>query len=106
MKWKVKYNPAMKVSADQVKKVASLANLSLNGEETEKYSAQLSKVLDYIDLLEKVDTSRVEPTFNVTEHENVMAEDVIEESLSEQEALSNADTRDGFFVTKGVFEEK
>lgn len=106
MKWKVKYNPVMKISIDQVKKVASLANLSLNGEEIKKYSAQLSKVLDYIDLLEKVDTSMVEPTFNVTDHENVMAEDVIEESLSEQEALSNADTRDGFFVTKGVFEEK
>lgn len=96
----------MKLSADQVKHVAKLANLPLSEEETEKYGEQLSKILDYIDQLNKADTSGVEPTFNVTGLENVIREDIPGKSLSQEEALKNASkTKNGSFVTKGVFEE-
>ncbi|MDO8498335.1 MAG: Asp-tRNA(Asn)/Glu-tRNA(Gln) amidotransferase subunit GatC [bacterium] len=96
----------MKLTADQVKKVAKLANLPLSDEEIEKYSGQLSKILDYIDQLNSADTSEVEPTFNVTGLSNVLREDKVGESLPQEEALQNASqVKDGFFVTKGVFEE-
>lgn len=96
----------MKLSSTQVKKVAKLANLSLSSEEEEKYSEQLSKILDYIDTLNSVNVSGVEPTFNVTGNSNVLAMDEIKDSLSQDEALQNASNKkDGFFVTKGVFEE-
>lgn len=89
-----------------VKKVAKLANLPLSEAEEEKYSDQLSKILDYIDQLDSVDTSGVEPTYNVSGLENVMAKDEIKESLSQDDATKNgAQVKDGFFVTKGVFEE-
>ncbi len=96
----------MKLTKDQVKHVAKLANLPLTTEEEERYSEQLSKVLDYIDQLNQVDTSNVEPTFNVSGQSNVMREDETAPSLSQDEALQNAPKKEnGFFVTKGVFEE-
>lgn len=85
----------MKLTNDQVKKVAKLANLPLTPNEEELYSEQLSKILDYIDQLNKVNTDGVEPTFNVTELSNVMRKDETEKSLP----------KNGPYKTKGVFEE-
>lgn len=96
----------MKLTRDQVKHVAKLANLPLSSEEEEKYSEQLSAILEYVDQLNQVDTSNVEPTFNVTGQSNVMSGDETIPSLSQAEALSNASKKEtGFFVTKGVFDE-
>lgn len=96
----------MKLTVDQVKKVAKLANLPLLDEEMGKYSDQLSQILDYIDQLDQVKTEGAEPTFNVTGSFNVLAKDIPSSSLSQDEALQNANQkRDGMFVTKGVFEE-
>ena len=96
----------MKLSTDQVKEVAKLANLPLTFEEEGLYSEQLSKILDYIDQLNSVDTAGVEPTFNITGLSNVLRDDEVGESLSQEEALKNtSQKKEGFFVTKGVFEE-
>lgn len=97
----------MKLTKDQVKHVAKLANLPLSKEEKEKYSDQLSKILDYIDKLNEVDTSNVEPTFNVTGLSNVLREDEPSPSLTQEDALENASKKkEGFFETKGVFENE
>jgi len=97
----------MSLSRNQVKHVAKLANLPLTPQEEEKYSQQLSKILDYIDQLNSVDTKNVEPTFNVSSQSNVEAKDEIGECLSQADTLSNAPKKqDGFFVTKGVFQEE
>lgn len=97
----------MKLTSDQVKKVAKLANLPLSNEEEEKYADQLSNILDYIEQLNKVDTSNVEPTFNVTVQANVMREDTTAGCLSQKEAILNAPKKkNGMFETKGVFEEE
>lgn len=97
----------MKLTSDQVKKVAKLANLPLTTEEEEKYSEQLSAILGYFEKLNEVDTSNVEPTFNVTGQSNVMRKDETAGCLSQEEALLNAPKKkDGMFETKGVFEEE
>ena len=96
----------MKLTKDAVKHVAKLANLLLSSEEEEKYSQQLSKILDYIEQLNPVDTSDVVPTFNITPNQNVMRGDGVDKSLSQEEALKNSpNKKNGFIVTKGVFEE-
>lgn len=89
-----------------VKKVAKLANLQLTPEEEEKYSEQLSKILEYIDKLNEVNTENVEPTYNVTGLSNVMRPDEVGDcTISSDEALKNAShSKNGFFVTKGVFD--
>lgn len=90
-----------------VSHVAKLANLLLSEDEEEKYSQQLSKILDYIDQLNSVDTKDVEPTFNVSGQENVMSEDKLGDCIiSQEDALSDAPKKEkSFFVTKGVFGE-
>jgi aspartyl-tRNA(Asn)/glutamyl-tRNA(Gln) amidotransferase subunit C len=96
----------MHLTKDQVKKVAKLANLPISDGDEEKYSKQLSKILDYIDQLNKVDTKNIKPTYNVSGKNSVQATDVVESSLSQEETLQNTShKRDGYFVTKGVFEE-
>lgn len=98
-----------------VKHVAKLANLPLTEEEEEKYSKQLSKILDYIEQLNKVDTlrqssgqaSNVEPTYNVSGLSNIMRKDEVGECLSQEDATSNApNKKDGFIVTGGIFQEE
>lgn len=96
----------MKLTKEEVKHIAKLANLPLSDEEEEKYSEQLSSILDYIEKLSQVDTSSVEPTFNVSGQSNIQRVDETIASLSQEEALQNAPKKEnGFFVTKGVFEE-
>jgi aspartyl-tRNA(Asn)/glutamyl-tRNA(Gln) amidotransferase subunit C len=94
----------MKLSLGQVKKVATLSNLNLDDSQLEKYSEQLSQILDYIDQLNSVDTDNVKPTFNLTGLLNVMREDTVKLSLTQPEALQNTDSKtNGLFITKGVF---
>jgi len=97
----------MKLTSEQVKKVAKLANLPLTVEEEEKYSEQLSKILSYVEQLDSVDTSNIEPPSLATGQVNILAEDEPRVSMPQEDALSNAPVaKDGFFATKGVFEEE
>lgn len=97
----------MKLKADQIEKVAKLANLKINPSQSEVYSDQLSEILDYIDQLNKADSKNVEPLFNVSGGNTVEREDQVGESLTSEEALSNASAKkEDFFVTKGVFSDE
>lgn len=98
----------IKLTKDQVKHVAKLANLPLSSEEEEKYAEQLSNILEYVDKLNSLDTSSVEPTFNVSGKSNVMSEDNLGDcTLLQEDVLSNVPKKEnGFFVTKGVFQEE
>lgn len=93
----------MKLTKDDVKHVAKLANLPLSEKEEELYSEQLSKILDYVEQLNQVDTKGVETTFNVSGQENVMRADETVASLTQDEALQNASQKENsFFITKKV----
>ncbi len=96
----------MNLTSDQVRKVSKLANLPISFEEEKKYSQQLSKILDYIEQLNRADTSKVEPAYNITPNTNITREDEVNNNLTQEEALQNApQKKNGLFVTKGVFEE-
>jgi aspartyl-tRNA(Asn)/glutamyl-tRNA(Gln) amidotransferase subunit C len=88
----------------EIKKIAKLANLTLSVYEEDLYRLQLGRIINYLEALKEVDTSEVEPTFNVSGRENILREDISEAGLTQEEALSNAPSkREGFFVSKGVF---
>ncbi|MEX0621703.1 MAG: Asp-tRNA(Asn)/Glu-tRNA(Gln) amidotransferase subunit GatC [Candidatus Woykebacteria bacterium] len=95
-----------KISTDEVKHVAKLANLPLTAAEVKKFSSQLSEVIDYnISLLTKVDTTGVEPTAHVTGAENIKRKDETEPGLSQKEALQNTkSSHNGFFKVKAVLD--
>lgn len=87
-----------KISKDQVKHVANLARLAINEEEAEKYSEQLSAIIDFSEQLNELDTSNVEPTTHVLDMKNVMRKDEPKEWISKEDALKNApDKQDGQF---------
>jgi len=67
----------MKLSNKEIKHIANLARLELTEKELAKYGSQLSAILGYIDQLQEVDTSGVEPTAQVTGLTNVFNEDKI-----------------------------
>ncbi len=96
----------MKLTINQVKHAAKLANLPVSDTELEIYSEQLSEILDYVDQLNSVNTQDVEPTYNIARSANTMREDLTGQSLTQEESLQNASlAKKGYFVTQGVFNE-
>ncbi len=93
----------MHLTKEEVKKVAALANLPINDEDLERYASQLSAILDYIDQLNQVDTTNIEPTFNVSNEVNVMRGDEQVPCLTQEGALQNASAKkNGMFAVKRV----
>jgi aspartyl-tRNA(Asn)/glutamyl-tRNA(Gln) amidotransferase subunit C len=64
------------ITPEQVKHIAKLARLGLQDQDVEKFSGQLSSIMDYVEKLKEVDVKNVEPTSQVTGLENVMREDI------------------------------
>lgn len=75
------------LTEDQVRHIAKLARIRLTDKEVKKFSKQLSGVLDYMDILNEVDTKNVPETSQVTGLKNVMEEDVILPAQSSREEL-------------------
>jgi len=92
------------LSKKQVQHIGKLANLHLSKKEIKKFQKQLSETLDYIKILDELDTSKVEPTSQVTGKFNQFREDKVEKSFTQKQALSNAKrTYRGYFVVDYVF---
>jgi aspartyl-tRNA(Asn)/glutamyl-tRNA(Gln) amidotransferase subunit C len=97
----------MALAKKEVKHIAHLARLGLTDEEIEKYTKQLSSILDYVEQLKEVKTEGVEPTAQVTGLENVMREDKIEgcDKKTRDELIKLApESEDDLVKTKSVFE--
>ena len=96
----------MRKISDEVEHVAKLAKLSLTPQEVKKFQSQLSEVLDYIDVLKKIDTKGVEPTSQVTGLENVFRSDEPGPSLQTEEVLKNAkEKNDNLFMIKAILKK-
>ncbi len=95
----------MSVTKDDVTYVAHLARLQLTDEEAESLTQDMSKILDYMDTLEELDTSDVEPLEHVIEMEYRFRRDKAQEPLSHEEALKNAPDADSdYFRVPRVIE--
>ena len=75
------------LSNEEVQHIAKLARLGLKEEETKKFAKQLNDILDYVKLLEEVDTKDVPLTSQVTGLENVSREDNVERFCEKDELL-------------------
>ena len=86
------------ITKEQVQHVAKLAKLTLTEEETDLYAQQLSKIFDYIDQLNEVNTEGVEPMTQPIPTVNVMREDIMKKQFERAEMLKNAPHEEfGFF---------
>lgn len=84
----------MSVSKDDVRYVANLARLRLTDDEIDQFQTDLNKILEYMDQLNQVDTSKVEPLEHVLELPAVYRPDVAKAPLSHEDALKNAPDAD------------
>ena len=69
----------MKLSKKEIQHIANLARLELTEKELKLYGSQLSEILEYINQLQEVDTTNIEPTAQVTGLENVFREDEVKD---------------------------
>jgi aspartyl-tRNA(Asn)/glutamyl-tRNA(Gln) amidotransferase subunit C len=88
-----------------VKYVAHLARIALSPDEQEKFGAQVSGILGYIEKLNQVDVSHIEPTAHAVPLVNVFRPDEVRPSLSNEEALRNAPaSANGLFMVPKIVE--
>ena len=86
------------ISAEEVKHVAKLARLELTDDEVEKYSKQLGSILKYVEQMNEVDTTGVEPMPHPIPIYNVMREDKVKYEQTKEELMKNAPyEEEGFF---------
>lgn len=92
----------MKISGDDVKHVARLAEIEFSDEEIIKITPQLDKILEHVARISAVNTDDVEPTSHVMDVKNVFREDAPSDTVSQEEALKNApqEEDDGFRVPR------
>ena len=86
---------AVKITKDQVEYVAHLARLEFGEQEKEKFTTQLNNILLYMEKLNEVDTTGVEPETHAIAIQNAFREDVVRESLPPELSLANAPAESG-----------
>ena len=86
-----------KITRAEVEQVARLARLELGEDEKAQMTAQLDAILGYMETLNVLDTSSVEPTTTVIPMVSVMRDDVVRPSLDREDALANAPDREGAY---------
>jgi len=95
----------MKLSREDVLHIARLARLGLTEAEVEKFSEQLSHILESFEVLQQVDTTDVPPTAQSIDLQTVVRDDEVAESLPPDQILANAPQKDGdFFRVQAVLE--
>lgn len=97
----------MKITEKDVDYIANLARLEIKGEHKAKMQADLENILEYIDLLNEVDTEGVEPTAHVLPVKNVLRDDENKESVDRDFVLKHAieSNEEGFFLVPQVIKQ-
>ncbi len=87
----------MEVTDKMIEKVAHLAKLNVPDAEKESLKADLQKMINFVNKLNEVDTTGVEPLLHMSDNINKMREDEVKDALSVTDALKNAPVQDGSF---------
>ena len=87
----------MEVNDTLVDKLANLARLQFNATEKEGIKNDLQRMIQFVEKLNGVDTTGVEPLLHMSEQVNVLREDAIKGSVSREEGLQNAPVHDNEF---------
>ncbi|MCJ8210898.1 Asp-tRNA(Asn)/Glu-tRNA(Gln) amidotransferase subunit GatC [Mucilaginibacter sp. RS28] len=92
----------MKITEETIDKIANLARLEVSAEEKHELKADMTRILDFMDKLNEVDTADVEPLVYMTGEVNVLRADEVKQLVTHEEALLNAPakTADYFKVAK------
>jgi aspartyl-tRNA(Asn)/glutamyl-tRNA(Gln) amidotransferase subunit C len=93
------------LSEDDIRNVADLARLNLSEQEISELRPQLSKLIEYVAVLDEVNTDGIEPMVHAIVQTNVFREDVRRDPLPREDALANAPKTDGkYFLVPQIIE--
>ena len=93
------------ITDDQFQHIAKLSRLPIRPEEN-YIKDQLAQAADYVDILAELNTDNIVPTFQVNHKKNVLREDTITPSFTQQEALSQAPkSKNGYFITSATIKK-
>jgi len=97
----------MTIDKDIVDKVAHLARLELTPDETEGMIKDMNRILGFMDKLNELDTSGIQPLVYMTNEVNVLRADVVKQEITHEEALLNAPKQDSeYFLVAKVIDQK
>src|SRR5687767_15092204 len=87
----------MEITNELVDKLATLARLRFDNEEREEIKSDLEKMIRFVDKLNELDTTGIEPLTHITGNVNMLREDSVEGMCSKEDALRNAAHKDDNF---------
>lgn len=87
----------MKINKEVITKLSSLSKLKFNNEEAELISEDLSKMVNFINQLNELETGGIEPLIHMNEEINNWREDKLGDVLDQEKALSNSPVKDGTY---------
>ena len=96
----------MPVSIEDVNKISKLAKLKFSEEEKKKLQYDMNRILEYMEKINELDLSNVEPLENINEQENIFRSDEPGETITREDALKNAPSKtDKFFKVPKVIKK-
>jgi aspartyl-tRNA(Asn)/glutamyl-tRNA(Gln) amidotransferase subunit C len=96
----------MEVNHDLIDKLSNLARLEIKPEEKDKLQSDMNELIGFIEKLQELDTTGIEPLMHLTEEINVLRADEVKGSVTREEALENAALKnDAFFMVPKVIKK-
>ena len=88
----------MKIDKESLKKIAHLARLQIKPEEETTLLSSMDSVLSWMEQLNEIDTEGVEPLTHILDEANIWRQDISNNTLSREEALSNAPSKNDIYI--------
>ncbi|MDH4128841.1 MAG: Asp-tRNA(Asn)/Glu-tRNA(Gln) amidotransferase subunit GatC [Spirochaetota bacterium] len=93
----------MKITLEEIEKIATLARIALSNEEKEQLSNELTNILNYVEKINELDTTNVKPTAHILDIHNVFREDVVTPGMPTDDIIKLAPkSKDNFIVVPKV----
>ncbi|MFA6260330.1 MAG: Asp-tRNA(Asn)/Glu-tRNA(Gln) amidotransferase subunit GatC [Bacteroidia bacterium] len=96
----------MDITNELIDKLADLAKLEFEGAEKENIKSDMAKVVNFVDKLNELDTTGIEPLIFMAEGENILRDDEVISSITHEEALLNAPKKDSDYFRVPKFLDK
>jgi len=96
----------MEISKEQIKHLAHLSRLELSEAEIDAMQGDMSKILDFVAQVEKLDLEGVEPLTHMSKSVNVMRQDEVANMISKEDALKNAPDANSDYFRVSKFGKK
>lgn len=102
----MRYICYMEINEALIDKLAHLSRLSFEPDEKKRYQADLQRMIHFVDKLNELDTTGVEPLRHLNQAKQVLRDDTVREQLHSADALKNAAHQDGaFFLVPKVIKK-